>query len=177
MKKFYERVDKRSRKAMTDFLGKHYRYSTMNIWNGSTSYACNLKIHSLGLEDDVVDKLFELIQTEEFYDYLHLLKNEFGMKHNYRWQALFNGKSGGYLVLCEGEVKHGNIITNIGRSVDMHEDFEDWTLHELRERVGLVCEFDKLADSIVAEAVYMAENYDVVEEEYFVPQTRKVMVA
>jgi hypothetical protein len=177
MKKFYESVDKRSRTAMISFLTNHYRYSTADSCNGSTSYACNLKIHSLGLEDDVIEKLFELIQTDEFYDHIHLLNNEFGMKRNYRWQAKLNGKSGGYLVLCEGEVKSNKIITYCGQNVDMNEDFEDWSLHELRERVKLVCEFDKLADSIVTEAVYMAENYSVAEEKYYISHTRKVMVA
>jgi len=48
-------------------------------------------------------------------------------------------------------------------------------MYSLRERVELVQEFDALADAIIAESVYMAENYDVREETYYVPRTRKVL--
>ena len=52
MKTFYTDVDLRSRKAMTAFLLKHFRYDTMSSWNQADSYACNLKIYRLGLERD-----------------------------------------------------------------------------------------------------------------------------
>ena len=44
MKRFYYPVNLRSRAEMTLFLQNHFRYNTMNSWNHSTSYACNLKI-------------------------------------------------------------------------------------------------------------------------------------
>lgn len=59
----------------------------------------------------------------------------------------------------------------------MDEDYEEWSLSELRERVKLVQELDSLADDLVSQAIRMANEYDVVEEEYFVPQTRRVLVA
>ena len=59
----------------------------------------------------------------------------------------------------------------------MYEDYEEWSLSELRERVKLVQELDSLADDLVSQAIRMANEYDVVEEEYFVPQTRHVLVA
>lgn len=59
----------------------------------------------------------------------------------------------------------------------MDEDYEEWSLSELRERVKLVQELDGLADDLVSQAIRMANEYDVVEEEYFVPQTRHVLVA
>ena len=137
--------------------------------------------------------------------------------HNYRWQAAFNGRSGGYLVLYQGELRStehrsyctccgqrnfrsvtetGNVcgacrkparvdfkvppkqpITFPGRGTDIDEDYEEWSLSELRERVKLVQELDSLADDLVSQAIRMANEYDVVEEEYFVPQTRHVLVA
>lgn len=69
-----------------------------------------------------------------------------------------------------------SINTFPGRSTDMDEDFEDWSMDELRDRVTLVQEFDKLADDIVSEAVWLAENYDVVEEKDYVLETRKILV-
>ena len=59
----------------------------------------------------------------------------------------------------------------------MDEDYEEWSLSELRERVKLVQELDSLADDLVSQAIRMANEYDVGEVEYFVPQTRHVLVA
>lgn len=62
-----------------------------------------------------------------------------------------------------------------GQNVDMGEDFEDWSIEELRDRVRLVEEFDMLCDDIVAEAAWMADNMQVEEQEVMVPTTRKVL--
>lgn len=215
MKQFYQEVDLRSRAAMTDFLQKHFRYNTMNSWNRSTSYACNLKIYQLALDREIENKLYDMIEVQEFFDSLRLLMDEFGAAHGYRWQAGMNGRSGGYLVLYQGETKPSEyksycthcgqrnyktatdddntcgvcrqqtrvnyqkspmqISVFPGRSTDDGEDFEDWSMEELRQRVRLVQEFDRLADAIVQESVWMATNYTVEEEEYLVPRTRKVL--
>ncbi len=105
MIKFFTSADMRSRKAMTQFLKNHFRYYTMNSWNRSQSYACNLKIYNLGLEKEITDKLYGMIQTEEFFYSLNDLMDEFNAEHNYRWQVGMNGRSGGYLVLYQGELK------------------------------------------------------------------------
>lgn len=39
----------------------------MNSWNQLESYAYNLAITRLGLDYEVADKLFELIDTQEFF--------------------------------------------------------------------------------------------------------------
>lgn len=95
----------RSRSAMTEFLTEHFRYPTMNSWNQSTSYANNVKIFNLGLSGKEVDKLYELIEMNEFYDRIGILLNAYAVQHNYLWQAGFNGRSGGYLVLYQGYSK------------------------------------------------------------------------
>ena len=216
MKRFYHPIDMRSRKAMTDFLTKHFRYFTANSWNGSQSYACNLKITRLGLDSEIVNKLFDMIQVQEFFYGIKDLINEFNSEHNYLWQAGMNGRNGGYLVLYQGtatvseyksfctacgqknykSVKEtGNICgrcrtpnrvdvttpsLNIsvypGRGTDDGEDFEDWDIDDIRARVRLVQELDKLADSIVDYALDCANNYTVEDEEIFIPQTQKVLV-
>ncbi|MGN0178949.1 MAG: YqaJ viral recombinase family protein [Monoglobaceae bacterium] len=81
---------------------KHFRYFTANSWNGSQSYACNLKITRLGLDSGIVEKLFDMIQVQEFFYGIKDLINEFNSEHNYLWQAGMNGRSGGYLVLYQG---------------------------------------------------------------------------
>jgi hypothetical protein len=67
------------------------------------------------------------------------------------------------------------IFTWPGKDVDMHEDFEDWTLSEIRERVELVQDFDKLSDEIVSAFIDICRNYRITEEEILVPKTIKVL--
>lgn len=105
MKQFYKKVDLRSKTAMVQFLENHFRYSTMNSWNHSTSYANNVKIHSLGLTPSQVDKLYEMTELTEFYERLEPLMSWFAEQHNYFWQVGFNGRSSGYLVLYQGYSK------------------------------------------------------------------------
>ena len=105
MRTFFIPVDLRNRAEMTGFLKNHFRYFTMNSWNRSTSYACNLKIHRLGLEAEYESKLYEMLGTQEFYYAQHMLLDEFGRQHEYRWQAGMNGRNSGYLVLYQGELK------------------------------------------------------------------------
>ena len=57
----------------------------------------------------------------------------------------------------------------------MHENFEDMTLSEIRERVELVQDFDRLCDSIVREYIDICMNYRIAEEEILVPKTIKVL--
>ena len=102
---FYKQVDLRSRKAMTEFLSRHFRYSTMNSWNGATSYAHSMKIHKLPLSSEEKDKLHELMECEDAYRTINDLIADFDCEHDYEYQAGFNGRSGGYLVLYVGGKK------------------------------------------------------------------------
>ena len=212
---FSKRVDKRSRAEMTAYLSGHFRDNTMNSWNRSTSYACNMKLYKLGLDRGTEDKLWDIIQVPEFYERLNERIEDFNWQHNYLWQAGWNGRSGGYLVLDQGGTKPsgyrsyctkcgqknytsvaetGNwcgvcneearvdyikppmqIFSFPGRDVDMDEDFEDWSLYELQQRTELVQEFDRLADDIVAEALYIAQNHSVEERTVYMPTTELVL--
>ena len=216
MKRFSVPVDLRSRKEMTDFLQTHFRYDTMNSWNYATSYACNLKIPRLGLSNEIESKLYELLDTTEFFFLRQDLMDAFDEAHDFRWQVGMNGRSGGYLVLYEGGIKptghlsychscgqrnyksvseSGNVcgkcgkpervdyikppvqaITYSGKGIDMDEDYDEWSLQDLRDRVRLVQELDALADEMVSQAVQMARNYSVMEVEISVPQIRRVLV-
>lgn len=213
---FFRRVDKRSREDMTAYLREHFRYDTMRNWNRSTSYANNLKICHLGLDSGTIDKLFDLIQVSEFYDELQDLIQSFNVKHDYRWQAGWNGRSGGYLVLYQGGLEDSKyrsyctncgqknytsvaktgkrcgvcneearvdfdrplmqVVTFPGRGLDMGDDFEDWTLYELRERVELVQDFDRLCDDIVTRALEIAETRTVEERTVYIP-TKELVLA
>lgn len=100
------KVDLRSRKAMINFLKKHYRYHTQNSWNCSTSYANNVKVYNLGLTGAEEEKLYELLNMSEFYNRISYYFNDFAREFNYQWQAGFNGRSNGYIVLYKGYVKN-----------------------------------------------------------------------
>lgn len=215
MVRYYHAVDKRSRAQMVAYLVKHYRYNTMNSWNCSTSYACNMKIHHLGLEKEIAEQLYAMVWTDEFSEAMHDLRYSFAVNHGHRWQACMNGRSGGYLVLYEGELKptgHKSYCTACGqhnfrnaaelagcgrcgkdamrdfptppmqaaifsgRSIDMGEDFEDWSMDELRWRVDLVQSFDRLADEMVQQAIDYAKHFTIQEETYLVEQRRRVLV-
>lgn len=115
---FWTAVDRRSRRAMTEFLSEHYRYNAGHSWNRATSYACNLKVCGLGLDSETVDRLLDLIQVPEFYVPLDRLADLFNAAHEFRWQAAWNGRSGGYLVLYQGEQKssgHRSYCTRCGQ--------------------------------------------------------------
>ena len=70
---------------------------------------------------------------------------------------------------------HMQVFTWPGKDVDMCEDFDGWTLSEIRERVELVQEFDKLCEAIVTEYVSVCRNYRITEEEILIPKTIKVL--
>lgn len=104
---YYQKVKKSSRKEMVSFLENHFRYYTMNSWNGCSSYAHNVKINNLLLTSEQEDKFFELIGegllSEFWNDVEELFIEEF---RNETWCTVgTNGRSGGYLVLydCEKE--------------------------------------------------------------------------
>jgi hypothetical protein len=209
---FYQAVDLRSKKAMIDFLTNHYRYDTMNSWNRSTSYANKMKVYKC-IPSELQSKVFELMEAEGFYDDLNMLIEDWNAEQNYYYQAGFNGRSGGYLVLYEGSVELRAIFTfegqrndrdyedgygwlsmaeakkrglykkqikeigcYPGRSIDQEEDFEEWEIHSLKNRVVLVQSFDKLCDSIVNQVIYMANNTTVKDEEYTIVKKRKVLI-
>lgn len=193
----------KSRKAMVKFLTEHFRYNTMNSWNASTSYAANLKIPRV-IPRDLQDKAFELLDAEGFYDPINGLIADFDAEHGHLWQAGFNGRSGGYLVLYVGSVENITLFDFDGRpekdikpddrdyadhfgwlsfteakerglynkpskrigcfagkSVDMGEDFADWDMDSLRERVKLVQEFDALCKDIITSTIDMCKTATV----------------
>jgi hypothetical protein len=67
------------------------------------------------------------------------------------------------------------IFTWPGKSVDQGEDFRDWSLSQLQDRVKLVQEFDQLCDSIVSEYQSTCRNYRIAEEQILVPKTIKIL--
>ena len=67
------------------------------------------------------------------------------------------------------------IVTYPGRGLDQSEDLGEWSTDDLRERVKLVQEFDKLCDAVVVTFVDFCEQYTIVEKDIMVPKTVKVL--
>jgi hypothetical protein len=153
----------------------------MNSWNRSTSYANNVKLYRLDLPKELKEKAWDFFEVDlsDFNFDVEYLIDEFRGETGY--DAAFNGSSGGYLVMYDAEWdysrEHPVLITYQGRSIDDDdpEYFEDWGMESLRERVQLVSRFDELCDNIRDTFIYYLENYEVVEEEYTVVKTRKVL--
>ncbi len=216
MKQFSKKVDMRSRAIMIEYLKNHFRYATMNSWNQSTSYAHDVKVYNLGLSKEAEKKALDLVSCSEFYEHISSFLHRFAEEHNYQWQAGFNGRSGGYLVLYHGycnrsdyksfctscgqrnyktteetgNCKCGNCGRNDrvdydtppleigvypGMPTDMYEDFEDWDIYSLRQRVILVQKFDKLCDDILCEVCNVLEHYEIEDEVVYHPETIKVL--
>ena len=89
---------------MIAFLTNYFRYDTMSSWNACTSYANNVKVHRV-IPSELRDKVYDLLETEGFYDDLRQPINDFNEEHNYNYQIGFNGRSSEYLVLYNGEKK------------------------------------------------------------------------
>lgn len=91
-----------TRQEMIAFLRNHFRYYTANSWNRSMSYARNVKIYNLDLTPEQESKAFEFIETLSALEEISLIMRDFDEKHDHEWQAGFNGRSGGYIVLYRG---------------------------------------------------------------------------
>ena len=61
---FKKEVDLNNREAMISFLENHFRYYTLHSWNRSTSYAHNVKLHSLDLPAELMDAAYSAICAE-----------------------------------------------------------------------------------------------------------------
>lgn len=143
---------------------KRIRYYTMNSWNGVESLAYNLKVYNV-IDYKLQNKVFELMEAEDFYDGINELIWCFDVNNNYEWQAGFNGRSGGYLVLYKGGINaDGKRYCKPG--LEILE--EDVPTHVKRA-------FRKLAVDIVKHVEYLAKNCEVIDEEYMVTKTRKVI--
>lgn len=171
---FYRNVDTDSREAMVKFLKEHFRYSTMNTWNRSTSYANCVKIHRMDLPEKIMERAWDYISGElEVVDFDFMwedLKYQFLVDNGYA--VGFNGASDGYLVLYEAKIekdKDGRTSYGVylGRNIDMYEEFdeEDWTMDELKARVQLVQNFDAFCDDMRDAFIYILSNANEVEEE------------
>jgi hypothetical protein len=170
MRFFEKQIDLRSRKEMTDFLKSHFRYNTMNGWNRSTSYANSVKLYQLELEKGIYDRAYIMIHQADFIDSLNELLSNYTFDKTY--DVGFNGRSNGYIVMYKK--RNGQVFP--GASIDQDEDFKDWDLTSLRNRVKEVISFDRLCDKVRDKLIEYCQNFDIKEETIMVPRNVSVLV-
>ena len=158
-------VDIASTKSMWTFLKEHFTYSIHNSWNLGRSVAHNVKVHRLNLEGDwwnVLRYLRDEADSGMLQMFIDDEIQEFERENPY-YEVFFNGRSGGYLVLCEKE-GHKSVIPEYVDQYDTYEEFKKqvhcgWLGNcycsrvsdykdELRDAVEIVREFDKLCDRL-----------------------------
>lgn len=148
-------IDITNAKQMWNFLKAHFRYSTMNSWNGLTSIANNVKLYKLGLSGDWTVAMDFL--NSDNYDNINSMIEDWEFEHP-GYRAGFNGRSGGYLVLYNKD-NNKSILPDLITDYDYYEEFkqdikEYWGhsvkdyLSDLRFYTKLVQDFDKLCDEL-----------------------------
>lgn len=159
---FYQKVNKSSREAMTDFLTRHYRYNTMNSWNRSTSYANKVKLTNLDIPSELHDLAYDVasgaVEAPDWDIFFARTVTDFYQRTGYH--IGFNGRNAGYLVLYEAQANtDGTYSIYLGRPIDMYEDFAEWDMSDLRRRVDLVQDFDRTCDRLREGFIFMLEHY------------------
>ena len=98
-------------------IGKRIRYWTMNSWNESKSLAYNMKIYNI-FPMKYQNAVYALLDEPDAYSTVNCLISAFTHKYNYKWQAGFNGRSGGYLVLYSGGIRDERTYCQPGLDIE-----------------------------------------------------------
>lgn len=169
-------IKKDDRDVLIHYLKHHTRYYTMNSWNRATSYAHNVKLYNLNLDEDAYAKASAFLFTDEIDTSEYLMEQE-QLLRNFReetnYDVSFNGRSSGYLVLLDTKFDLDKNIWQVypGKSIDADEDFEDWNTEDLYDRYLLVNKFDKLCDDLRDLLIDYTTNGTITETTYYVPKT------
>ena len=154
-------VDIASTKSMWEFLHNHFTYYTMNSWNRQQSIANNVKLYNLNLEGDwtvAMKYLFDEADSGNLQLEIEDMIREFEEANSY-YKVFFNGRSGGYLVLCNA-YNNRSVLPECVADYDTYADFKEdvksgWNNYnvsdfdrELRDAVEIVRAFDRLCDSL-----------------------------
>lgn len=148
-------VDITNDRQMFEFLKNHFTYYTANTWNRHRSIANNVKLYNLDLSGDW-GVAYSLLAEGE-YETLNCMVGEWCRDHA-GYEVYFSGRSGGYLVLVEGDHAISCILPECVIYSDTYEDYKEWCREnfgsvkanrcELEYYTRLVRDFDKLCDEL-----------------------------
>lgn len=176
-------VDITNDKQMFNFLKEHFEYYIMNSWNRVSSIANNVKLYRLNLTGDwcVAQSLLDKGEYETLYDIIYDW-----MYNHPGYEVRFNGRSGGYLVLCyAGRCNH--VLPDEILECEEYDEYKRYCQEhygsvkanrsELVFYTKLVQDFDKLCDELrdycnnlslqVFEVVEMQKAVEQFNEDYY----------
>jgi len=84
----------------------------MNSWNRSTSYSRNVKLYNIGLTKEQLNKAYDMLYVDGFYNYINSLIEDFDSLHDHQYQVGFNRRSSGYMVLYQGGQKPSGYVSH-----------------------------------------------------------------
>lgn len=176
---FAKEVDLKNDEAVFEYLKKHPRYSLMNSWNRLQTFAQNIKIYNLDVDSEVSDKLFDLLDVDS-PDVKFIFEDniEFFNEENPGYTIYTNGRSGGYLILASSQNNRGKLsdMTDAVNNYDTLDELkEDYEFEEFKNLAKTVMNFDRACDDIIQNIVGIAKDCEIVEEEYTITKTRKVL--
>lgn len=147
-------VDITNDKQMFNFLKNHFEYWTMNSWNRLSSVANKVKLYDLDLAGDWSVAL-SLLEAGE-YDTISMMIMDWEREHH-GYEAQFNGRNGGYLVLTRKDCCLPVLPDDI-TCCDTYEEYKEYcrdyigTVRMNRQTLvhytKLVQSFDKLCDQL-----------------------------
>lgn len=178
---FYTKgVDIHNPKSMFMFLFNHFKYYTLNSWNGLKSIANKVKLYDLQLGElrsKAGELLFDETDKSGLCTVLIDMIDDWEADHpNFR--VYFNGRSDGYLVLANkdnfksifSEELDDYMFGFDGNAEMAYEEFKaflhdyGWRVEdmyqELRSTVLIVREFDELCDEMRNALISITENYE-----------------
>lgn len=175
---FTKEVDLKNDEAVFEYLKKHPRYFLMNSWNQLKTFAQNIKIYNLGVDREVSDKLFDLLDVDS-PDVKFIFEDniEFFNEENPGYTIYTNGRSGGYMILAPNENRSNfcDMVDTINDYDTLDELKEDYDFAKFKDLAEVVLNFDRACDNIIQNIVGIAKSCEIVEEEYTVVKTRKVL--
>jgi hypothetical protein len=155
MAHFYKAgIDITNDKQMFNFLRNHFEYYTANSWNGLRSVANDVKLYRLNLSGSWATA-YDLLAAGD-YELINDRLLQWAEDHD-GFEAIFNGRSGGYLVLMNNDNNRHVLPEEITNSVD-YEDYKEYcrdyygsvkaNRSDLVFYTKLVQDFDKLCDEL-----------------------------
>ena len=152
---FYQKgIDITNDKQMFSFLKNHFEYWTMNSWNRLSSVANKVKLYDMDLTGDWAVAL-SLLESGE-YDTISMMIMDWE-RENPGYEAQFNGRCGGYLVLTRKDCNLPVLPEDI-TCCDTYEEYKEYcrdyigTVRMNRQTLvyytKLVQSFDRLCDQL-----------------------------
>ena len=150
---FYNKgIDITNDKQMFNFLKNHFQYPIMN---STKTIANNVKIYNLRLSGNCWTALTFLQDNDYFV--VNMMIEDWEAEH-LGYRVGFNGRSGGYLVLCSANNYWRSVLPDEVDDCETYEEYKSYCREyygsvkanhwDLVKTVKLVQDFDRLCDEI-----------------------------